>query len=82
MSETLQADPSRFGPIVLYCVIGLVFLVGTGIKAWRKNEAGKRDAELKLEMLARGMSADDIVRVLAAKTDGAKLDETMPYKKQ
>ena len=82
MWETFQADPEKFGPTVLYCAIALVILGGAGLKAWRKNESGKRDAELKLEMLARGMSADDIVRVLEAKTDGAKLDETMPYKKQ
>ena len=32
---------------------------------WRKNEL---DAELKREMIAHGMSADDIERVLAAKS--------------
>ena len=82
MWETLQTHPEKLGPIVLYCAIALVILGGAGIKAWRKNESGKRDAELKMEMLARGMSADDIVRVLEAKTEGAKLDETLPYKKQ
>lgn len=82
MWETLQASPDQYGAVIVYSVVALAILGAVGIKAWRKNEAGKRDAELKLEMLARGMSADDIVRVLAAKVDDANLDETALHKKQ
>jgi len=39
--------------------------------------------DLKLEMLNRGMSADDIERVLAAKSAANEdLAETRPYAKQ
>jgi hypothetical protein len=82
MWETFQTDPESWGVTVMWCVIVLAILAGVGFKAWRKNEAGKRDAELKMEMLARGMSANDIVRVLAAKANGAKLDETAHYDKK
>jgi len=81
MWETLQADPEITGAVLITIIIASAILAGIWMKTWRKNEAGKRDAEIKLEMLARGMSADDIERVLAAKSDGVKLDETMPCKK-
>jgi hypothetical protein len=41
------------------------------------------ETELKMEMLARGMSAADIERVIAAKaTDPKKLAETQAYAKK
>jgi len=80
MWDTLQTDPEKFGAVIVYAVVALTILAAIGIKAWRKNEAGKRDAELKMEMLARGMSADEILRVLAAKSEGADLKETLDYK--
>lgn len=81
MWEVFRTDPQTIGATVVYCVIALAILGAVGIKAWRKNEANKRDAELKLEMIARGMSAADIERVLAAKTVDSKLAETT-YQKQ
>ena len=36
---------------------------------------------MKLEMIARGMSADDITRVLAAKSEDSQLAETAYHKK-
>jgi hypothetical protein len=47
-----------------------------GIKAWRVSEANKLDNDLKMEMVARGMSADEIERVLKAKSS----DETKSRK--
>jgi len=46
--------------IVLICVVPSVSFY---LYRWRKSEL---DAELKREMIARGMSADEIERVLAA----------------
>jgi hypothetical protein len=39
---------------------------------WRKMRKDELDANLKQDMLARGMSADEIERVLAAR--GEKID--------
>jgi len=61
--------------------VALAIVANIWIKAWRKNEAEKRDAELKMEMVARGMTADDIERVLKAKSDDGTLAETTYQKK-
>jgi hypothetical protein len=81
MWEVLRTDTENLSAILIYAVIAAAIVAGIGIKAWHKNEAGKRDAEIKLEMLARGMSTDDIVRVLAAKSERTDLKETADYKK-
>jgi hypothetical protein len=69
--------------IVLICVVPSVSFY---LYRWRKIEL---DAELKREMIARGMSADEIERVLAAGSalppkrqafEGASLKETQGYK--
>lgn len=68
--------------VPFYCVAALAILGAVVVKAWLNNEAGKRDTELKLEMVAKGMSADDIERVLAAKSKvGDELCETQPHEK-
>jgi len=80
--NTLTADPDRLRVAFLYILPVLVtILLAFGMKAWRKNESSKRDAELKMEMLAKGMSADEIIRVLTARSD-IRLDETVPYVKK
>ena len=68
MWETLQTDPEKFGAVLMVAVIAVAILVGAGIDAWRKNEAHKREIELKMELANRGMSAAEIERVLAAKS--------------
>jgi hypothetical protein len=45
---------------------GPIFAIGWG--AWLKHRQKELDADLKREMIERGMSADEIVRVLEAKT--------------
>ncbi len=86
MWDLLTGDPNRLRVALLYFLpICLTILAAIGITAWRKNEAHKRDTELKQEMLARGMSAEEIVRVLTARTNGAapaRLAETLPYVKK
>ncbi len=46
-------------------IIGLVALITKHLRSVRQREI---DATLKQEMIARGMSADEIERVLAAKS--------------
>ena len=69
--------------IVLICVVPSISYY---LYRWRKTEL---DAELKREMIARGMSADEIERVLSAGSpslpkrqafDNASLKETQGYK--
>jgi len=72
-----------WGAIVL---ISVVPSVSYFLYRWRKSEL---DAELKREMITRGMSADEIERVLAAGSPSPpaarnpgehSLKETQPYK--
>lgn len=44
-------------------VVGIITLI---VNAWRGNRENERLAILKQQMLDRGMSADEIVRVLEA----------------
>jgi hypothetical protein len=50
-------------------IICLASELGSYTVRWRKAEL---DADLKHEMLARGMSADEIERILAAKSSASK----------
>jgi hypothetical protein len=70
------------GEILGLCgiALGLIAIVG-GITVaiskvvanyYRKVQLDEIEATLKLEMIQRGMSADEIVRVLEARTDGYK----------
>jgi hypothetical protein len=80
MMDAFRSDPESLLAVLFYALVAASILGYVGITAWRKNEAGKRDAELKLEMIAKGMSAADIERVLAAKTVDSKQAETTYHK--
>jgi predicted negative regulator of RcsB-dependent stress response len=56
-----------FGALVAFCVLAMAIVAWHGTNAWRKHQATKLEADLKLEMVSRGISAGDIERVLAAK---------------
>jgi hypothetical protein len=56
-----------FGQLVAFCFLAMAILAWHGINTWRKHQAVMIEADLKLEMVSRGMSAGDIERVLAAK---------------
>jgi hypothetical protein len=47
-------------------LFGVFVTVDLSIVLWRRNERLRIEAALKQEMLQRGMSADDIVRVIQA----------------
>ena len=71
MWETLSRDENGMLPMILFWgMIFLTILVTYGVNTWRKHEAAKMDHELKLEMLGRGMGAEEIERVLAARGVG------------
>jgi hypothetical protein len=80
MWDIFRSDPEKLSSVLFWVIVVVGILGYAGIKAWRKNEAGKRDAELKLEMIAKGMSATDIERVLAANTGDSRTAETTYHK--
>jgi hypothetical protein len=68
---------------IFFIMLFLSIIAGAAIPAWRKHAADKMDHDLKLEMVARGMSADEIERVLKAQSaTKADLDETQPHPKR
>lgn len=73
MWDTFNIDPKQLAAVLAISAICIAFVANVAIKAWQENEAKKHDTELKLEMISRGMSADDITRVLTASSDGSTL---------
>jgi hypothetical protein len=62
--------------MLIWVVIGAICTVPSisyYLYRWRKTEL---DIELKRDMIARGMSADEIERVLAAGNSSTKTDKT------
>jgi len=61
-------------PVVLGLMIPLTGIVfGTLTNYWRRSRQAELDAALKQQMLERGMSADEIVQVLEAKSQPTKV---------
>jgi hypothetical protein len=63
-------------PHFLFSIIAMMIVFGSiagtilgvaGMLTWRKHAVAKMEHDLKSEMVAAGMSADEIQRVLAAK---------------
>ncbi len=77
MFEILSQNP-QFVPAIggMVAVFGTIIAIA-GMITWRKHQASKMQTELKLEMLARGLSADEIERVLAAKPSGKPRSEAV-----
>jgi hypothetical protein len=75
MFEILSQNP-EFVPAIggMVAVFGTIIAVA-GMLTWRKHQVTKMETELKMEMLARGMSAEEIERVLAAKPTTKPRDE-------
>jgi hypothetical protein len=70
-----RADPVAIVALLLIfggsAVVAVIAIVFSFTYSWRKREA---ELNLKHEMIARGMSADEIERVLAAKSDSQHED--------
>jgi hypothetical protein len=81
MRETFKGDPSQLGAVLAISSVCLAVVLNVAIKTWHKNETKKHDTELKLEMISRGMSADEITRVLAANSADSTLAATTYHKK-
>jgi hypothetical protein len=81
MWNAFYGHSSDLAAVLAISAICIAVVATAGIKAWCRTQAGKHDAELKLEMIARGMSADEITRVLAAKSTDSTLAETAFQKK-
>jgi hypothetical protein len=61
-------------PVVLAFMVpitGIIF--GTLTNYWRRTRQAELDAALKQQMLERGMSAEEIVQVLEAKSQPSKV---------
>ena len=72
-----DAAVQNFGAILSLGLLALAVLALAGLSTWRQHQAVKMEMDLKMEMLARGMAADEIERVLAAKPASAnELAET------
>ena len=73
---SLLAASGEHETLIFWIAIGAICIVPTisyFLYQWRKSEL---DAELKRDMIARGMSADEIERVLAAGNSSFKTDKT------
>jgi hypothetical protein len=58
-------DPTN----VFWLAIVVIACLPVVADCWRRMRKDELDAGLKQDMIARGMSADEIVRVLAARGD-------------
>jgi hypothetical protein len=62
--QQLFSDPKAFMVATLFISIAVAFLIGWLGFCWFRFRQLELEAALKQEMIQRGMSADDIVRVL------------------
>jgi len=61
-------------PVVLAFMVPITAIIfGTLTHYWRRSRQAELDASLKQQMLERGMSADEIVQVLEAKSEPSKI---------
>ena len=61
------SDPANF----FWFTVAFIVCVPVAAECWRKVRKHEIDADLKRDMIARGMSADEIERILAARSDKA-----------
>ena len=57
-----------YSPLFLSLATGVIIVLGTSlIHHWSRVRRAALEADLKLEMIRQGMSADEICRVIAAR---------------
>jgi len=71
VSEILNSPSAVF-----WIAITLMVIVPTIAQYWHKSRRDEIEADLKREMIQRGMSADDIVKVLRASSKGRPVEES------
>jgi hypothetical protein len=77
MWEVFAANPWLI-VIAIGCLVPISSIIFGSITGYLlKVRQAELDASLKHEMLQRGMSADDIVRVMEARSRGSKKDQAV-----
>jgi hypothetical protein len=66
LAQVSSSEVELWGPIGIIGLIGATIVAIIGFIQWRKVRIAEMEATLKQQMLDRGMSADEITRVLAA----------------
>ncbi|MBI3468179.1 MAG: hypothetical protein HY000_34675 [Planctomycetes bacterium] len=61
-----RLESAHLIPVILFAVMGLVGIVAIVANAWVRFHRTQAEAALKQEMLSRGMSAEEIERVIRA----------------
>lgn len=73
MSEFLQKlSGGELLGLSFWVIMGVTWLTWILAEQWRRGRKAELEIMLKQEMLQRGMSADDIVKVLNASTGRSK----------
>jgi hypothetical protein len=72
MYDLFVQSPEAAVVLGLCALVAITIIVITGMVLWINHLKVKSDAELKLNMLDRGMSVDEIERVLAARSTVTK----------
>src|SRR5262245_15147235 len=70
------------GVIGMFICIAAIAVGCTVAVQWRKARQTELEAAIKKEMLERGMSADDIVKVLAATATASKAEHEAALKRE
>jgi hypothetical protein len=71
MYDVFNNEPQFLFALIAVCIVfgvpAITILGAVAMRTWRKHQATKMEIELKHEMVAAGMSAAEIERILAAK---------------
>ena len=72
--NSLLANPDLLVLVAVWAIVGGVVLGAIIAVQWRKVEQAKAEAHLKEQMIERGFTADEIIRVISAGAgrDGAR----------
>jgi len=83
MSDFLQGEGGHtiISLVAIVTLFGAPFILGAWA-LWLRHRKDERCDDMKREMLERGMSADDIVRVLNAGTHSRESTPTVPRRHQ
>lgn len=81
-NAVITDDPIGLIVCSLWVVIGLIVLAAIIAVQWRKHRAARDNAVLKQQMIERGFSADEIIRVIEAGGSGRRAGKTPAGKGQ
>lgn len=74
MFASSNFGPEVVGPLGSIIGIGLAVVAVVAVIQWRKVRVAEMDATLKQQMLDRGMTSEEIVRVLEASRKSSRKD--------